>query len=428
MSIVDQELLQQHTEEIQDIISIPPNWLLRWGIILFFSILLLIIVLSAFIRYPDIVKTTLRIDSPNSPKPVTSKTSGKLIKLLVNENEQVVTGQALAYLESTANHKNVLALLDNLKVLQKDIRENNEIKNTIFSQSNIAELGELQTAYQTFSQQYLSYKSAINKGFFLKKKSYLERDLTSLTETQQQLNTEKQIQERNFELANDEYEMHKKLVNAKVETQAELRQEESKYLSKKNSLIQINSLLISGSTNYSDKQKEILEIDNQIAETKFQFLQALNSLISQFENWKSLYVLSASQNGKLAYAGIIQENQALLINQEVFYINPGNENFFGEMTIPQTSMGKVKEGQKVYIKLKSYPYEEYGVLIGVINTINEVPYRDSVFISHVNIKSTKLSGEKEAKLKTGMKADAEIITEDASLLSRITRNIIKMFR
>ena len=93
--------------------------------------------------------------------------------------------------------------------------------------------------------------------------------------------------------------------------------------------------------------------------------------------------MTASQSGRLSYAGIVHENQVCSVNQEIFYINPGNENFFGDMAIPQNSMGKVKEGQEVLIKLKGYPFEEYGMIRGKIKYIADVPYRDSVFISKV---------------------------------------------
>ena len=51
-----------HSPAIQQIITSVPSWLLRWGIFIFFVLLFLIIGLSVFIRYPDIVKTTLKID------------------------------------------------------------------------------------------------------------------------------------------------------------------------------------------------------------------------------------------------------------------------------------------------------------------------------------------------------------------------------
>jgi multidrug efflux pump subunit AcrA (membrane-fusion protein) len=407
----------RHSDDIQDIITTVPSWLLRWGITLFFGILVLIVGLSAFIRYPDIVKASLKIDSPNSPKPVVSKIAGKLVQLLVKDNEPVKTGQPLAYLESTAD----------LKVLQIQVLQNKPLNSVVFNQADNVQFGELQSSYQVFFQSYLTYRSSINNGFYVKKKTYLQKDLSDLTKQEKQLIAGKAIQQRNFSLANDEYEMHKKLEKQKVETPAELRQQEAKYLAQKSPLIQTESALITANNNYSAKQKEILELDNQIMEERSKFLQALNSLISQADDWKNKYILSASQPGKLTYAGIIQENQVLTPGQEVFYINPGNDEFFGEMAIPQNSMGKVKEGQEVLVKLKSYPFEEYGMIRGKIKYIAEVPYKDSVFISKVNFKIKNSSDlKKPIHLKQGMMADAEIITQDATILQRIGRSVFKL--
>ncbi len=93
----------RHSDVVQDIITAVPGWLLRWGISLFFAVLVLIVALGACIDYPDIVKAQLKIDSPNSPKPVVAKVSGKLVQLLAKENQEVKAGEPLAYLESTAN-------------------------------------------------------------------------------------------------------------------------------------------------------------------------------------------------------------------------------------------------------------------------------------------------------------------------------------
>jgi len=417
----------RHTDDMQDIITTVPSWILRWGITLFFGILILIVSLSALIKYPDIVKTKLKIESPNSPKPVVSKVSGKLVKLLVKENATVVTGQALAYMESTGDHDKIWRLAINLKELQTQVLQNKSVSQVLFSQSDNIQFGELQSAYQIFYQEYLNYKSAINDGFYLKKKGFLQNDLLDLTKQVQQLNQQKQIQQRSFVIADDDYKMHKKLEKERVETPAELRQQESKYLSQKSPLVQTESALISANNNYSAKQKEILELDNQIREEKAKFLQALNSLISQAEDWKSKYILIAAQSGKLSYAGIVQENQVLNLSQEVFYINPGNEAFFGQMSIPQDNMGKVKEGQEVLVKLRSFPFEEYGMIRGKISYIADVPYKDSVFVSKVDFKIRSTSDMKRPiHLKQGMMADAEIITQDATILQRISRSMFKM--
>jgi multidrug efflux pump subunit AcrA (membrane-fusion protein) len=426
-AIVEYDDVSRHSDDMQDIITAVPPWLLRWGISMYFIILVLIICLSALIKYPDIIKENLKIDSPNSPKPVVSKISGKLVKLLVTENTMVTPGQPLAYLESTADHGQVLLLLKNLITIHGQAIQNKPLKNLFLNQLKDVQYGELQVAYQAFYGEYLNYKSSVDNGFLVKKKMYLQKDLDFLTKQKNQLDVQKTMQQRDYKLAEDEYKMHAKLTEEKVETNSELRQEESKFLGKKSPLIQTEASLITNDNNFISKQKDILELENQLNEEQSKFLQALNSLISAVEDWKSKYILSASQSGKLSFSGIIQENQVVAPNQEIFYINPGNESFFGEMAISQENMGKVKEGQDVLIKLKSYPFEEYGILRGKIIYLAEVPYKDSVFMSKVKFDSKSVTyHNKPINLKQGMRADAEIITENATVIHRITSSLFKM--
>ena len=417
----------RHTDEMQDIITKVPSWILRWGVTLFFAILVLVVSISAFVRYPDVVNATMKINSPDGAKPIVAKVPGKLVKLLVKQNDEVVAGQSLGYIESTANHEQVLNLFRKLAELQRQVQANHVQLVSFLNNGDVAQLGELQTSYQNFYQEYLSYKSSVENGFFVKKRSYLDQDLSDLAKQEKQLNAQKMIQQRDFTLAEQEFHIYQKLVQQKAGTLSELRDEESKYLAKKSLLVQTDASLINANTNYLAKEKEILELDNQINQEKSKFVQALNSLVSQVQDWKSKYVLTALQSGRLVFANVIQENDVLNANEEVFYINPGNEQFFGEMMIPQMSMGKVKEGQQVLIKLRSYPFEEYGMLRGRIQYISDVPYRDSVFLSRVDFKTIKSSDmRRPIHLKQGMMADAEIVTQDATVLQRISRSIIKV--
>jgi len=53
--------------------------------------------------------------------------------------------------------------------------------------------------------------------------------------------------------------------------------------------------------------------------------------------------------------------------------------------------------------------------------------KDSVFSARVNFASSWYSEMKRpVSLKNGMLADADIITEDASLIQRLSRSLIKM--
>ncbi|MFD0793408.1 HlyD family secretion protein [Mucilaginibacter litoreus] len=415
----------RHSDDVQDIITAVPSWLLRWGITLFFCVLVLILSLSALIKYPDIVKTQLKITSPDKPKQVVAKVAGKLVKIMVSNNQLVQENQPLAFIESTANHQAVLTLIAKLQLVQKQLNNGQPLDKSVFALAGNGELGELQPAYQSFTQSYITYNSTIENGFLVKKRIYLQKDNESLNQQISQLKAERELQQRDFKLAQEEYDMHKKLAQQKVETPAELRQQESKYIARKSPLLQTDASLITANTNLLAKQKEIMELDNQVLEERSKFAQALNSLISQAEDWKTKYVLTASQTGRVAFAGIIQQNQIITAGQDVFYVNAGNDQFFGEMNIPQDNLGKVKEGQEVLVKLKSYPFEEFGMMRGKISYLSDVPYKDSIFISKVQLNSKMSDMKRPVHLKEGMLASAEIITEDATLLQRLTRNIMR---
>lgn len=417
-----------HSTDIDDIITTVPSWLLRWGITLFFCVILLMICLSAMIRYPDVVRSQLKVSSPNSPKPIVAKISGKIVALLVDEGKKVKTGQPLAYLESTAKHQNVMTLLSNLKSIQSKVIANQQFTQIISKDEGYSELGELQSAYQSFYQEFINYASTIGNGFMLKKRTYLQKDLLYLSKQREQLAAQSTLQKRDFSLAESEFDMHRKLEQARVETKAEFREQEGRFLARKSSLLQMEISMINIDNNYDTKRKDILEVENQLQEVKAKFLQSINSLISSAEEWKSKYVLTASQGGDLSFVGVIQQNQVVVAGQEIFYIDPGNLAFFGLMEIPQDNMGKVIEGQEVLIKLKSFPFEQYGIIEGKISYLAKVAYKDSVFISKVNFKIHEpLDQSKVIQLKQGMIGNAEIITQDASVLDRLIRNVTKNF-
>ncbi len=422
--IIDRQGELRHSDDVQDIITATPSCLLRWGITVFFTVLVMLLSLCACVKYPDVVKTPLRITSTEASRPVVPKMSGRIIRILAKDGEPVQAGQSLAFLESTADHVQVLALSSKLNTLQR--QELSSINPTVLNQIKSNRLGELQGAYQTFLHEMLNYRAATDQGSWQQKKQYLKQEMHDLDAQITQLNKQKRIQQEDLDLATDEYAMHKQLAVKKVETTAEFRQQESRYLAKKASLVQLEGLLISANTNKLTKQKEILELNNQIKDESAKFSQALNSLISQVDDWESKYVLTSPQIGKLAFAGIVQPNQVMEVGKAVFYVSSGNGSYFGEIHIPQDNMGKIQAGQKVLVKLKSYPFEQYGMLTGSVKYIADVPYNDSIFMAKVALKDHQLSFEnKQIILKEGLLADAEIITEDATLLQRFTRNITK---
>ncbi|MGN6164441.1 MAG: hypothetical protein ACTHOF_07865, partial [Flavisolibacter sp.] len=100
------------SDEVKEIISYRPHWIIRKGNVIFFAVILLLLTLTWFIQYPDKVNASARLVALKAPKIVTARTDGKLDKLLVVNEQVVSSGQPLAWLQSTASHQQVLQLKD----------------------------------------------------------------------------------------------------------------------------------------------------------------------------------------------------------------------------------------------------------------------------------------------------------------------------
>ena len=230
----------KHTEDMHEIITKVPSWILRWGIMLFFGILLIAVAISVIVRYPDTIKAGLKIGSINNSKTVIADASGIISKIFVRKEQLVKKGQPLVVID--------------------------------------------------------------------------------------------------------------------------------------------------------DAGKTI--------------------------------VLTAPQDGKVAFVAIVQEGYFLKRGQEVFHVTPTDEQFFGIVQVHQNQINKITEGQNVIIKLNNYPVEEYGQINGTISYIADEPAIDGLFAIKVNFNHINQL-KNPIKIKSWMTGNAEIITEDVSLQSRIFNSIVK---
>jgi HlyD family secretion protein len=84
----------------------------------------------------------------------------------------------------------------------------------------------------------------------------------------------------------------------------------------------------------------------------------------------------------------------------------------GRINLKMLRSGKVKEGQKVNIKLIGYPYLEYGIVRGIVKAKSPIPAGDAYTIE-VDLPEglTTLYGRK-LDFTQNMQGNAEIITDD----------------
>lgn len=438
--LASKNTFNQYGEEIEDIISKRPPFLVRWGIVIFSVLLCGLGMICWFIQYPDILVAKARLNSINAPKQVLNRSEGKLTKIAVQENEKVIAGHILGHMESLADPAAVMAVHDQLDTILDLVHQNRSDEIISFFSDPVAQsqnidqlsynlkLGELQSNYQTFVQAFNSYKDYLQRGFYVRKRKMLVIDMSNYQKQFKVLIHQKELLMQDLSLSKETFNANEHLANQKVISALDLRNEKSKFLAKQLSLPQINAAILANESQQNEKKKEVAELENNIKAQKSIFIQALQTMKSQIQAWEYKYVLTAPIAGTVNFASFIQENQELRLGQTLFFIQPDSASYFVELLIPQYNFGKVKPGQNVLLKFQAYPHEQYGSVLGKIEFISNNP-SDSGYLAKVILQDGLVTNHnKTLKYQNGMSAQADIITENMRLLERFYLNLSKQFK
>ncbi len=149
------------SEDVQEILTAIPNWMIRWGNTLILVLLIMLLTLSWVVKYPDIITTETSITSQSPPQKEYARIAGKIDTLFVVDHQRVSQNALLAVIENSANVADVFALkaaVDTIDLQQETIR-------FPMSECSLLSLGELSMPYALFEKDYLNY--TLNKTFDL---------------------------------------------------------------------------------------------------------------------------------------------------------------------------------------------------------------------------------------------------------------------
>ena len=106
----DLENIELRSEEVQEILTKVPHWMIRWGNTLFLFLIIMLLLLSWFVKYPDIITSESIITTEIPPQKEYARTTGKIDTIFINDEESVSKYQKLAIIENTANYSDVFFL------------------------------------------------------------------------------------------------------------------------------------------------------------------------------------------------------------------------------------------------------------------------------------------------------------------------------
>ncbi|OXG09377.1 multidrug resistance efflux pump [Flavobacterium araucananum] len=417
------------SEEVQDILTKVPHWMIRWGTVLIFVIIFLLFFVSWFIKYPDVVNTQIVITTNIPPEKIVSKSSGRIVAILVKDKSVVSKNSTLAIIENTANYKDVFQLK---KIVdQYDI--NNPKKVFPFGVLKNIQLGEIESAYAVFQKDYQAEQ--LNKDlqpFEVENRAQVSEKI-QIKERLEILQQQKVLNESELQLQKNEIARFETLFNKGIISAQEMEAKKLSYLQAQKSYKSLLTSISQLRSSLIDNTK--LSQNSHISGTKEEvtlgrnMTQSFYQLKKVIKDWELTYALKSSVSGVVTFLQVWTENQTISVGDNVFSIIPDTKNgFVGKVKAPALNSGKIKVGQRVNIRLANFPDREFGVLKGTIRNISLVPDKDGNLLIDVALPNgLKTSYKKQIVFQQEMKGSAEIITEDLRLIERILYQFKSIF-
>ena len=424
------ENIELRSEEVQDILTAIPNWMIRWGNTLVLLLILLMIAISWFVKYPDIISAETMITTQMPPQKEYAKLTGKLDSFWVENNQSVLANSPLAIIENSANFEDVFFL----EKIVNSIRLNKKHFNFPIKDLPILFLGDIEADFALFENSYEQY--LINKELrpFSNETIANQKSITELKSRLKNLELQQDLYASEMKLKKVELNRTKSLFEDGIIAAQEYENKQLENLQAERNFKNINASISQAKEAISNaglSSKKI--VINQTKEDRMLLRNVLQSFIKlkkAIKDWKLKYVLSAKIDGKVSFLDFWMKNQTVNAGDLVFIIIPqNNQEYIAKLRTPALNSGKIKIGQNVNIKLSNYSSTEFGVLNGRIKSISSMTDKDGFYLVDVSL-STQLitSYNKELEFKQEMQGTAEIITEDLRLIERFFYQLKEAFK
>ncbi|WP_353150401.1 HlyD family efflux transporter periplasmic adaptor subunit [Chryseobacterium sp.] len=419
--------IELRSESVQDILTQPPHWMIRWGNTLIFIILLLILVMSYIIKYPEFVQAPIIVTSQNPPEKIEARVSSKIEKIFIKDHQHVKKNDVLIVMQSAANYKDVLELKKLVDSIAPD-----QLRSFPLAQASRFKLGELQAEYNSFA------KAFQDEELFIRLQPYAPENIAanqSISENRVRIATLKQqksLESAKYELTKKSFQRSQDLFNQGVISSMELENEKIKYLQAQQNLENLNisiSQIEEGISNLNKtKSGTAINTEKDRITYSSQTLQLFEQLRKSLKQWEQNYLVISSTDGVASFQQFFGENQFVKVGDPILSILPENkEKLVGRMSVPTANSGKIIPGEKVLIKLDNYRFQEYGIIEGKVQNISLIPDdKGNYYVDIILPKGLKTSYNQTLVFDKELRGSAEIITQDLRLIERFFYQIRKL--
>ncbi len=416
--------LELHSEPVRDILGRPPGWLVRSGIGIITAAVVVILIGCRFIKYPEILQATITINAHNLPAQVKARSSGRIDTVFVKDGMIVSEGSPLALIENAADYNDVTLLKSRLATMNRD---------SVGRFDQNLRLGSIQ-------ESFLGYAQAANDFRFFLENDYASVLIASKKEQVKVMEQNLRNQQERLHISTEQlaivYDrliadstMYSEKAIAKMTYQESKKAYMQQQMAHQNLLGEADNLRLS----LLQTKQAITELEQSRSEQGHNHRTRLSIARDQIEvqitQWEKNFLLVSPTSGVVAITKYWQKNQNITAGETMMTVVPdGVSSYFGKLSLSQRGAGKVKEGQKVNIKLDDYPHMEFGFIQVSLSGISLLPYNDAalgnVYVLEVQLPDSLVTQYgTHIPYRPEMTGTAEIITDDMSVFDRLVNPI-----
>jgi multidrug resistance efflux pump len=413
------------SEEVQEIMSKMPHWIVRRGATVLFILVLLLLAGAYFIHYPDIVLAKVSITSANPPVKLVTQSSGKIQYLPVTNQQMVKADQLIGVIENPADYNQVIELKKWLQVMDTAINLPSAVSGAAVN--NFSKLGELQSAYSNVSQAINNYLFFVNNGFYAKKIGQYQSQMVNAGQQKKYLQSDAGYADRQLSIEATRLKRDSILLSQKVISPAEFESRNKDYLNQQRNNNAAGGSMVQNDLNQLEYQKAITDLQQQQSKELNDKTQAVKDLVKRTVGdiaiWEQKYLIKSPVEGKVIFFNYWKENQFVNAGETLVTIVPPVQEYIARAFLPVYGAGKVKANQKTLIKLAAYPYQEFGMLRGKVTAISPVAF-DSAFSMEIHLSNGMVTAvNKQIPAQPEYSGIAEILTDDKTIMERLFEKI-----
>jgi multidrug resistance efflux pump len=420
--------IELRSEEIQEILTRAPRWMIRWGSLIIMIILASVLIFSFFIKYPDLISTEIVITTNIPPEKLLAKSSGRIQEILVINQQEVKANTPLAIIENSARSSDVIRLKECLDTIGVD--------RFVFPYETflMMDLGEIHTDYMIFEKDYIAFDLHRSLNPHSIHNLALAREKEQLVQRYRILTDQVQLEQKEIEIKTEGLNRDKKLFDKGVIARNEWENKRLDYIQAEKSLKNLSSQLSQARSSMNDLNKtqssSVLNKTRDDINLERTAYQSFSQLRKSIQDWERKYVIRSSIAGRVSFMQIWGVNQSIVAGNQVFTVVPsGNIDFIGKAKAPARNAGKLKVGQVVNIRLANYPDQEFGIIKGKVKSISLTPDSEGNLLIDISLPNgIETSYDKKIEFQQEMSGSADIVTEDLRLIQRFFYQFKDIFK